>query len=137
MESHYTFAARSHEEGPEEEPEENRVTVSPSIAYPGSLYLYVEDNSDHAAVHVPRPELVKFVDVAQAFLEETKPALPTLPHATIKAKMKYSDRDRVLTLVELDRREDGWVSNDGDQSADWFSNDDIESFEVLFPGVEA
>lgn len=85
---------------------------------------------------VTREHVPGLIEWLQGFLEETKPALPTLPHATIKARLKPDGTERVLTLVEP-YREPSWVAHDEGTTADWFESDNIASFEVLFPGVEA
>jgi hypothetical protein len=113
------------------------VAVEESVTLVDGLYLYayVGDYDQEVSLHIPREEWVKLVPVLTALMEETKPALPTLPHATIKAVLK-SGNERVLTLVEP-YREPSWVAHDEGASADWFESDDIVSFEVLFPGVES
>lgn len=89
---------------------------------------------------VTREHIAGLIEWLQGFMEETKPQLPTLPHATIKAKVQRRGEGpvegRVLTYVEP-VEEQAWVSYDEGTSADWFTDEDIVSFEVLFPGVEA
>lgn len=85
---------------------------------------------------IAREHIPGLIEWLQGFLEETKPPLPTLPHATIKAKLMPDGTERVLTLVEA-YREPSWVAYDEGTTADWFESDSIADFEVLFPGVEA
>lgn len=84
---------------------------------------------------IPREHIPSLIEWLQGFLEETKPALPTMPHATIKARLKPDGTERVLTLVEP-YAEPSWVAYDEGMAADWFESDSIADFEVLFPGVE-
>lgn len=85
---------------------------------------------------VSRDQVPSLIEWLQGFLEETGPPLPTLPHATIKARLKPDGTERVLALVEP-YQEPSWVSYDEGHSADWFESEAIASFEVLFPGFEA
>lgn len=84
---------------------------------------------------IARAHIPALIEWLQGFLEETAPPLPTLPHATIKAKLLPDGTERVLTLIEP-QNEPSWASHEEGLSADWFHSEAIAFFEVLFPGVE-
>lgn len=108
-----------------------RVVDSTWDGGPAVDFRLIDDARLIAREHIP--DLIEWL---QGFLEETAPPLPTLPHATIKAKLMPDGTERVLTLVEP-YAEPSWVAYDEGMSADWFESDTIVAFEVLFPGIEA
>lgn len=105
------------------------VTIDASRWHEGSLYLHVSDKGSTAAVHIPRKELMKFVEAAEEFLDETAPTLPDRPFAVIKANL--TDGREGVELVLADKGDDlPWQGEDG-----WSSDGEIVSFEVLYEGL--
>lgn len=88
--------------------------------------LFVADAFDNYAAHFDREALEGLRDFLVDFLE-----LPTKPHAVIRAVMKGSSRTLELALVDDDDLP--WKSiRDG-----YFGAGNIESFEVLFEGIDS
>lgn len=88
--------------------------------------LFVADAFDNYAAHFDREALKGLRDFLVDFL---KVELPTKPHAVIRAVLKRDGEVQVLSRVDDDDLP--WKSIlDG-----YFSDSDIESFEVLFEGV--
>ena len=96
---------------------------------PAVHFALINDARLIAAEHIP--SLIVWL---QGFVEENKPKLPTTPHATVRATL-VGGSVRVLTLLEP-AEDQSWASSDGPRSSDWYADVDIESFEVLFEGVE-
>ncbi len=114
----------------------------------GFMNVYAEDEfggGDAVAFELPtdgrviaREHIAGLVEWLQGFLEETKPQLPALQHATIRATVTTSQgQTQNVVLSRVDEDETPWRSAELFGDTRWFGDEDIASFEVLFPGVEA
>jgi len=86
---------------------------------------------------IGREHIGGLIEWLQGFLEETKPALPTLPHAVIRATVTTGQgQTQNVALSRVDDDNSPWKTTEevGDGVL-WFGEDSIVSFEVLFPGV--
>lgn len=106
-------------------------------AWHSGVYFHLSGDDDlRGNVFVDDPATVERIrDRLSEWLEATKPKLPTLPHAVIRARMPSGD---AVVLSHVDPQEPfAWRAiHAPTRDGMWYGADDIQSFEVLFEGVE-
>lgn len=97
----------------------------------------------HAKGHIDRATVTELRDWLHGWLgETTPPPLPTKEFAVIEATLKNGATSVRLSRMDVHGLDHtSWQSPYREDAVDgglnWYTDDDIESFEVLFEGVDA
>lgn len=122
------------------------IDIQQSYHERGGLFIRLrsEDWSETAQGHITREDLAKVLPELVKHVEDHKPVLPTREAAVIRANVSGGESSTravqglILTRLSVESpKGQNWRGTENAGVADFYRDNQIVSFEVLFEGVEA